>query len=271
MSTESDRRTNEMSASLTKVTRDLEVRIAEDQLEIERTLELRYNVFNVELNEGLPASRGTGKDRDDFDYFCDHLVVVDHARDGAIVGTYRMLRGPIALKNGGFYSANEFNMQNIMPFADRAAEIGRSCVHPEYRDGSVIGLLWKGIAGYIARYDLKYLMGCGSVHGTSAEQASLIYAYFKEKGCLVSDDLSVHPHPHFELPGFNPDFVIPDIKAAGKTLPPLIKGYIRAGSRIGGRPALDGEFGTTDFFILFDAADITSKYDARFLSKGKAD
>ncbi|MBE8427083.1 GNAT family N-acetyltransferase, partial [Leptospira borgpetersenii serovar Tarassovi] len=127
-----------------KAERKLEVRIAENQLEIERTLALRYEVFNLELGEGLPQSAATRKDRDEYDLFCDHLIVIDKNRENKIVGTYRILRRSVAKQNLGFYSDNEFDITKIYEFDAETAEIGRSCVHPEYRDGSVISMLWAG-------------------------------------------------------------------------------------------------------------------------------
>jgi len=118
-----------------KKERRLTVRIAENQLEIERALALRYDVFNLELGEGLPESAATRKDRDEYDYFCEHLIVIDKANGDQIVGTYRILKRSVAEKNIGFYSENEFDISNIYKLNDEAAEIGRSCVHPDYRDG----------------------------------------------------------------------------------------------------------------------------------------
>ena len=140
--------------------RDLVTRIAENQLEIEKALRLRYEVFNMELQEGLPESKSTGKDRDEYDFFCDHLLVIDRANQDKVVGTYRILRKTVAKKCIGFYSENEFDLLNIYNLTDEVAEVGRSCVHPEYRDGSVISLLWNGLAKYMTEFDVRYYMGC---------------------------------------------------------------------------------------------------------------
>ncbi|TGK17915.1 GNAT family N-acetyltransferase [Leptospira fluminis] len=248
-----------------KTERKLEVRIAENQLEIERTLALRYDVFNLELGEGLPQSAATRKDRDEYDLFCDHLIVVDKNRDDMIVGTYRILRRSVAKANLGFYSDNEFDITKIYELEREPAEIGRSCVHPEYRDGSVISLLWAGLGQYMKKHQIGYLFGCGSVHSVDAQTANDVYAFLKDKKALAGEEFDVKPLSGFEMTGFDPNFAPEDIKVVSKRIPALIKGYIRAGSLICGTPALDSVFKTTDFFILFDIKDIEARYSKHYL------
>ena len=250
-----------------KTEKKLVVRIAENQLEIERALALRYDVFNLEMGEGLPASSATRKDRDEYDLFCDHLVVIDENNNNAIVGTYRILKRSVAKENIGFYSENEFEISKIYDLKEEVAEIGRSCVHPDYRDGSVISLLWSGLADYMVQKDVRYLMGCGSFHSTSGEVASQVYAFLKHKNGLAEERFHVLPNAGFEVPGFNPNLEIEDIKAITKNVPPLIKGYLRAGALICGYPAIDNVFKTIDVFILFDLKNISEKYGKHYLEK----
>ncbi len=245
--------------------KNLEVKIAEDQLEIEKTLALRYEVFNKELGEGLPQSAETQKDRDEYDLYCDHLIVIDKNFDDKVVGTYRILRSSVAKHYIGFYSENEFKLKKIYDLQDEVAELGRSCVHPDYRDGSVITLLWSGLASYILQYKIRYFIGCGSFHTKDPQIISESYAYFREKNYLVEEPLRIEPLPHKRLSGFNNDLKIENLKEAQKHIPPLIIGYLRAGSKIGGEPAYDEIFGTTDFFIFFDSHKISERYGKRYL------
>lgn len=247
-----------------KTERKLTVRLAENQLEIERTLALRYDVFNLELGEGLPESAATRKDRDEYDFYCDHLIVVDEAQDSKIVGTYRILRRSSAEQNIGFYSETEFDISNIYKLDGEVAEIGRSCVHPDYRDGSVITLLWSGLADYMVTQNIRYLMGCGSIHSTSAEMASQVYAFLKEKDAIAGEEFRVVPKPDFQIPGFDENYFVEDTKVLTKSVPALIKGYLRAGAKICGIPAIDRIFGTIDVFILFDRTLITEKYGKHY-------
>ncbi|MCB1307368.1 MAG: GNAT family N-acetyltransferase [Leptospiraceae bacterium] len=244
--------------------RHLEVRLAQNQLEIEQTLSLRYNIFNLELEQGLPASHATRKDRDEYDLYCDHLIVVDKARDNMIVGTYRMLRGAVARKHKGFYSESEFILEGVYDLEDEVCEIGRSCVHPEYRDGSVITYLWIGLGMYMNEFNVRYLMGCGSVHTGNAEEASKIYAYLKSKNAIADLAIKATPRPDHVMPGFRTDYVIDDEKAVSRSIPPLIKGYIRAGSKIIGTPAYDAVFGTTDYFITFNLSEVEKRYGRHY-------
>ncbi len=250
---------------LNKKERVLEVRLAGNQLEIERALALRYDVFNLEMGEGLPQSSATRKDRDEYDLYCNHLIVIDKSNQDKIVGTYRILTRRMAKEGIGFYSENEFDITSIYNLPDEIAEVGRSCVHPDYRDGSVISLLWQGLAEFMIKQDVRYLMGCGSIHSTDSEVASQSYAFLKEKDAIAPEEFRVFPNPDYALPGFNTEYKIEDLKAVTKNIPPLLKGYIRLGAKICGTPALDSVFGTTDVFILFDRKEITERYAKHYL------
>ncbi len=248
----------------TEIKKHLEVKIAENQLEIEKALQLRYNVFNEELQEGLPESKETKKDRDEYDFYCEHLIVLDNATE-EVVGTYRILRSSIAKKYIGFYSENEFDLSNIYSLKDEIAEIGRSCVKKEYRNGSVISLLWRGIANYVKQNKIRYLIGCGSFHTDDSVLISEAYAYFKNKNYFVDEKLRVFPRKNKILKGFKNDLVLENPREVSKKIPPLIYSYLMAGARIGGEPAYDEIFKTTDFFIFFDVTKITEKYGERYL------
>ncbi len=245
-------------------TRLLEVRLVEDQYELEMALALRYSIFNLEMGEGLPQSRETQKDTDEYDYYCDHLIVLDKANENKIVGTYRILRGEIAAENIGFYSENEFNLSNLYKIKNEIAEVGRSCVHADYRDGSVISMLWIGLGEYMKKHNLRYLMGCGSVHSTNAEVASIVYSYLKNQNVLIPEDFNITPLPSYKLNGFQKNYLLEDPKQVTKQIPPLIKGYIRLGAKMSGEPALDHIFKTTDFFILFDVNQIDARYGKHY-------
>lgn len=245
----------------------LEVRLAQNQFEIEQTLSLRYRVFNEEMGEGLPDSEESKKDRDEYDQYCDHLIVIDQNRDNMIVGTYRLLRGSIAKENIGFYSESEFDLSNHYNLDGEVAELGRSCVHPDYRDGSVINMLWTGLAWYVKHFQVRYLMGCGSVHSTDVDTASKSFAFFKEKNALADQKLWAIPLESHRMAGFNPELKVENIKEISRDVPSLLKGYIRAGARIASEPALDAVFGVTDFFVIFDAKEITERYGKHYLGR----
>jgi putative hemolysin len=245
------------------ITRELEVRIAQNQLEIEQTLALRYEIFNLEMGEGLPESRATSKDRDEYDYYCDHLIVLDKTNN-QIAGTYRILRREVAKKNIGFYSETEFYLDKLYTLPEEVAEVGRSCVHKDYRDGSAISLLWAGLGEYMHTYNLRYLMGCGSIHSVDPKEASLAYAYLRDKGCLT-DEFGVRPKESHILQGLETDLKVENWTQIQKTIPPIIKGYVRLGANICGLPAVDRVFQTTDVFVLFDRKGVDQRYGKHYL------
>ncbi|MBL8018578.1 MAG: GNAT family N-acetyltransferase [Leptospirales bacterium] len=226
---------------------------------------LRYDVFNRELGEGLPESRDTARDVDRFDEFCEHLCVRD-SQSNQVVGTYRLLTRTRAVASTGFYSQSEFKLDAIYAMAEESAEIGRSCVHRDYRDGSVISLLWAGLAAFMKSRNVRYLMGCGSVHTTNPSEISRIYAYVRAQRGIESRVI-IEPLAHLSVANFEPDLLVEDASTLRKGVPPLIKGYLRAGAKICGHPAIDPVFNTADFFLFFDRAEIESRYGKHFLGR----
>lgn len=238
----------------------------ESGLAADAAFALRYDVFNQELGEGLPESRATARDVDAYDEFCEHLCVRDMEKD-CVVGTYRLLTRERAAGGPGFYSETEFKLDAIYEMEAEPAEIGRSCVHREYRDGSVITLLWAGLAGFMKARDIQYLMGCGSIHSTDPLQISRTYAYVRAQGGLDSE-IQVEPLGHLRLTGFQPNLAIEDKGELRRAVPPLIKGYLRAGARVCGHPAMDPVFKTTDFFLFFNRSEVEARYGKHFLERG---
>ena len=248
--------------------RNLSVRLAQSENEVIQALSLRYDVFNSELKEGLPESADTRLDRDEYDDYCQHLIVIDRDEMDRVVGTYRIMTGKRARASKGFYSSNEFDLSSIHNLKDEVMEIGRSCVHRGYRDGSVINLLWQGLADCIIDMNVRYLMGCASLHSTDPVFASELYAYLKEKNCIMDDKIvKIKPMCGYEIPGFISNYEISDIKSLQKRIPTIIKGYLRAGAKICGLPALDPVFKTVDVFVLFDAEKIAARYNRKFILK----
>ncbi|MDH5657422.1 MAG: GNAT family N-acetyltransferase [Spirochaetia bacterium] len=244
----------------------LDVLIAEKPDEIDQALRLRYKIFNTEMKEGLQRSVQKERDIDSYDPYCDHLIVVDKEKENQVVGTYRILSGKKAQQGIGFYSENEFDLSSIQIAYEKICEIGRSCVHKDYRDGSVIKLLWQGLADYMIQCDIQYLMGCTSLHTVNANEVSEIYAYLKKKNFL-DPVFQVFPHPGAVVEGFNPQFQLSDMKQIRKKIPVILKGYLRTGARVCGEPAHDKSFGTVDVFVILDAEKINEKYGNKFLKK----
>jgi putative hemolysin len=239
----------------------LEIKIATDEDEVREAQKLRFHVFNLEMNKGLKASYERGLDTDDFDAFCDHLIVRDF-ESREVVGTYRLLLGSQAKNNIGFYSEREFNLRNIKCLEGELLELGRSCARKDFRDKALIPLMWEAIAQYVKEHHVRYLFGCGSLYTTDVNGVSQCFSLLKRK-YYAPENFRVEPLAHCRFDGVTDDDAI-DEQATFLKLPSLIKGYLRLGAVACGPPALDREFGTADFLVLLDIQKLSSEYLRRF-------
>ena len=248
----------------------MEVRLAMDDTEIAAAQRLRYQVFFEEMGaQATPELAQLGLDVDEYDSICDHLLVIDNQlpAEEAVVGTYRMLREEVANQNNGFYSAMEYDISALFAGRDEATirdqgqfiEVGRSCVHADYRTNATIQYLWRGLASYVREHNASYIFGCASLEGTDPRDHALALSYLHHN-FLTPDELRVTavPDRHVQM-DMMPASDISD-RDAIRVLPPLIKGYLRVGCYIGDGAVVDEEFGTTDVFILASTARIPEKY-----------
>jgi putative hemolysin len=251
----------------------LEVRLAETEDEVEQAQRLRYRVFYEEMSATpSPEMRAERRDFDRFDAVCDHLLVVDravHDDDGqpAVVGTYRLMRDEYAERAGGFYSGGEYDLTPMLrglPAGTRHLELGRSCILKDYRTKpGTMQLLWRGVMAYVARFDIDLMFGCASLSGTDPDALapSLSYLYHYH---LLPPDLRVRARPelYVEMNRLPKEAIDP--KETLRALPPLVKGYARAGALIGDGAVIDRQFGTTDVFIYLPVSNIDRRYRSRF-------
>jgi putative hemolysin len=238
---------------------------------VRRAQQLRFEVFNLELGEGLTESYATGLDIDPFDEFCDHLIVEELATN-EIVGTYRLQTGQLAAANLGYYSEREFDFTPYEPFRCGTIELGRACVHSEHRNFNLLHLLWRGIARYAIERNARFLIGCSSI--SSQDPGDGIAAYEKLKPYLVARELRTHPRAQFQ--------VVPGVGEVGGlgmwsplaepgSAPPatasskLLHAYLAIGAKICGPPAIDRDFGTIDFLTLLDLRSMPAIVRAHFL------
>ena len=251
----------------------LEVRLAETEHEVEQAQRLRYSVFYQEMSAiPSPQMRDVGRDFDKYDDVCDHLLVVDrasHDEDGQplVVGTYRLTREKDAARAGGFYTAGEYNiapMLNGMPSGTKFLELGRSCVLKSYRGRpGTMQLLWKGLMAYVARFDIDLMFGCASLPGIDIEALTLPLSYLHHFHAMP-ENLRVRARKElFVEMNRTPKDATPQREGL-RSLPPLLKGYVRAGCCIGDGAVIDRQFGTTDVFIYFPLSGIDARYKSRF-------
>jgi putative hemolysin len=251
----------------------LEVRLAETEHEVEQAQRLRYTVFYEEMS-AIPSlrMRELRRDFDKYDDVCDHLLVVDrdtHDEDGQplVVGTYRLTREKDAARAGGFYTAGEYDLAPMLaglPASTKYLELGRSCVLKSYRarPGSM-QLLWKGLMAYVARFDIDLMFGCASLPGIDVAEMALPLSYLHHFHAMP-EHLRVRARPElFVDMNMTPKDQI-DLRDGLRSLPPLLKGYVRAGCCIGDGAVIDPQFGTTDVFIYFPLSGIDARYKSRF-------
>lgn len=233
----------------------LKVGLATSFAEIHAAQRLRYEVFAWETGARLHTPF-PGLDYDRFDDYCQHLLVWDSATQ-QVVGCTRLLTDQGACNAGGFYSETEFDLSRVLATSGRFLEIGRTCVHPDYRNGATITALWSGLATLISQHNFDYLIGCASIPlGEGCGEAHAIFAALSQR-YLVKEPLRVTP--------FYPLPCQTALLRSDYTLPPLLKAYLRVGAKIGGEPCLDADFKVADLFILLPTQHLERRYARHFL------
>lgn len=234
---------------------------------------LRFKVFNIELGEGLESSYQTGMDSDQFDLFCEHMLVEDKL-SRRIVGTYRMQSGESAARNLGYYSEQEFDLAPYEALRAGILELGRASIDREHRTPEVLTLLWRGIAQYATEMGLRFLIGCSSLNSQDPSEGWQMYRQLKQ--FRVSPEFETVPTKRFACPtehiGRDTQQPVEQESAALPTQPPipkiprLLKTYLAIGARISAPPAWDREFGTIDFLTLLDLKTLSPAARHRFLA-----
>lgn len=229
------------------------LRFARTASDIDRLLRLRFEVFNLELGEGLDESYETGRDTDDFDANCHHMLV--ERTDGTMIGTYRMQTAAMAAAGNGFYSAIEYDLDALpRGMREESVEIGRACIHRRHRKRTVLFLLWQGLARYMVHNRLRYLFGCCSL--TSQDQAAGIRLYRQLVAAgKVRPDLDVPVLAHARCQASTEQVeVVPEVE-----IPQLFATYLRYGALVCSRPAIDRDFKTIDYLVLMDTATLSRR------------
>lgn len=222
-----------------------EVGYARDAQELDEVLRLRFEIFNLELDEGLESSYETGRDEDEFDPYCHHLIVREVA-SRRIIGTYRLQTSAMARQNIGFYSDAEFDLDRFPPavLAD-SVELGRACIAVEHRNTQVLFLLWKGLAQYMAATGQRYLFGCCSLTSQDPAEGWAVMRLLEKRG-LVHPTVTTVPRPEYACERETESF-------AGRVkVPKLFRIYLRHGALVCGPPAIDRRFKTIDYLVIFD-------------------
>jgi len=227
------------------------VRFARTVEELDQIERLRFEVFNLELGEGLESAFATGRDHDELDSLFHHLLIAC-GTTGEVVGTYRLQTADMAAKHQGFYSAGEFDLSGLpAEFMAQAIEVGRACVARGHRNGRVLNLLWRGLALYLQRNRKRHLFGCCSL--TSQDPAlGLATLAFLERAGHLHPSLHTPPLPGLDCGDAEPTAIL----SREVHIPPLFQSYLNLGARVLGPPAIDRQFKTIDFLVTLDVAEL---------------
>jgi len=240
------------------------VRTVVNGRELEQCLRLRFEVFHREF---MGKNRTYGVDIDQFDFICDHLVIIDKRFDRTI-GTYRLNCSKF---NQEFYSAAEFDLGKLLGEPGFKLEMGRACIDKEYRTGAVMALLWRGIAEYIQLSESRYLFGCASVKTTDASESAAIYKWFKDNGHL-DESFQIRPTEAYLMPGFaeavaqlnsltTSEAILAETE---KNIPTLVHAYLKAGAKACGEPALDRDFSCIDFLMCLKIDEMSPLFARKY-------
>ncbi|MEO6299505.1 MAG: GNAT family N-acyltransferase, partial [Paracoccaceae bacterium] len=242
----------------------LSLRLARDERDLQAAQRLRYEVFVNELGANGPLVDHEARlERDEFDPFFDHLLLIDNRRDPAllqdVVGVYRLLPPEGLAAAGRYYSEDEFDLSVLKASGRRLLELGRSCVHPDMRGGAAMFLLWNGLADYVLERRIEVMFGAASFHGfevnTLAQPLAFLHHFHRAPDGLR---VTARPEQRQEMDLLPVGAV--DRKVALSGIPALIKAYLRLGGHVSDGAWIDKDFNTLDVCLVMDAARMSVKH-----------
>lgn len=241
----------------------LEVRLAGSEEDVKAAQALRYEVFYEECGAQPDEKMALLKrDIEPIDDFCDLLLVIDHASK-KVVGTYRFMLREAALQYGSYYTSSEFEIDKLIAFPGQIMELGRSCVHQDYRTKPTMQLLWKGLGAYIQQNQVALCFGCASFIGTDISKYKQALAYLYHYHLAPSNLRTCALPEHYEEMNCLPLKEV-DPKEAMRQLPPLIKGYLRLGGVVGEGVFVDHKFNSIDVCIIVNRDTVSGRYSQRY-------
>lgn len=249
---------------------DFVLKLADTTDDLRAAQALRYDVFVRELGgDGPLVDHAAGLERDVFDDVFDHLLLIDRAAGNKVVGVYRLLRGEAAARVGRFYSEDEYDLSALHATGRRLLELGRSCVHPDYRGGTAMFEMWTGLAAYVQRHKIEILFGVASFHGTCARRFAAPLSLLHHRH-LAPPDLRVRARAN----GYQPMDLMAmeqiDRRAAMVATPALIKGYLRLGGFVGEGAYIDHDFNTIDVCLVMDTRKLNPRQANIYMKKDQS-
>ncbi len=231
----------------------LRVELAATPEDVYASQRLRYEIFAREQGAQL-ESASEGIDRDYYDDFCHHLLV-RKVETNEVVGSTRILATEDARRAGSFYSENEFDLRSLFPLPGNAIEIGRTCIHPDFRNGAGIGMLWLGLAQFMDMHQVDFMFGCASISMNDGGAQAAAIMNEARSNHIAPDHMRVRPLVR----------LLPAKPAERVNMPPLLKAYLKLGAWVAGEPCLDPDFNVADVFILLDVNNLNTRYHRHFV------
>lgn len=244
----------------------LQLTFAKTRQDVEGAQRLRYKVFVEELGGNSDQVDHEARlERDHYDTQSKQLILIDRRRDPAsldhVVGVYRLMDGADARSIGQFYSESEYDLTPLYSSGRSLLELGRSCLHPDYRGGDALALLWQGLGSYVEDQGIELLFGVASFHGADLSVHALPLANLNHR-YLAPEDLRPRARLHHSMDLMDPGQI--DRAKAMRATPPLIKAYLRMGGMIGDGAFIDHAFNTVDVCLILDTAKISAKHRALY-------
>ena len=234
------------------------VRLAANESDLAAAQALRFQVFVQELGGagGSLTDHVAGREADAFDRHSEHLLLIDPLRGDAVVGTTRVMDRAGADRAGRFVTEDEFDISPLLGSRRGLMELGRTCLHPDYRGGGALLRLWQGLASLVEERGIDLIFGLASFAGTDAQ------ALAQPLSCLTQDHLAPEALRPRSLSPVPMDPVPPgalDRRAAMLATPALIKAYLRLGGKVGEGAFLDPAFRCLDVCMVLDTATLSAR------------
>jgi putative hemolysin len=255
-------------ASSPRSARNLRAFITRDEASVRAAQQLRYDIFSAEYGSDLGATEA-GIDADRFDPACEHLVITNELT-GELVATTRILHQRETANCGGFYSESEFDLSALKQVSGTFAELGRTCIHPDYRNGVTLGMLWTRVAEYLVAEKVDYLIGCASISMLDGGQRAWRIAQHLRQSYMADEAFRVYPHRELPHLAQTPTTNDQDISNQDISVPALIKAYMRLGALVCGNPCWDPDFRCADLLVMLEVDKLSARYARHFMRRETA-
>lgn len=239
---------------------DFIIKTVQSPQELEQILNLRNKVF---WEERLKIIQHPFDDLGEMDFDADHVILIDK-KNNQVVGGYRLLCTKFC-QESQFYSSLFFEIDEFLKLDGIKVELSRACIHPDYRNGVSIALIWKGLGKYIHLTNSSYVWGFGSLDNTDKNMACKFWQHLKDKELwsneYVFKEKDLDPNEGFFISEEELNKTMSEWENCPLLeLPPLLRSYLKAGSKTMALPQIDKKLNTTDFITVLDLSKISPRY-----------